>query len=101
MTRRDLVKAAIAHKTGDRLPYCFEICPDAHEALRNAGVMNGQDLETFIDNDVQDIGVPWWGWYGLGADWSGYDAPASPATVMGYGSYEDLPDRVRALRDRS
>jgi len=101
MTRRELVQAAIGHRTADRAPYFLTFCADAHAALVNAGVMREQALDAFIDNDVQDISVPWWNWYQLGADWAGPDAPISPATTIGYGSYEGLADRVKALRDQS
>ena len=101
MTRRDLVKAAIAHEETERLPYIFEICPDAAANLAAAGVMGEKGLSSFIDNDVQDIGVPWWDWYRLRPDWTGDDTPTSPSTVIGHGSYDQLAERVKALRDQT
>ncbi|HEY3281606.1 MAG TPA: uroporphyrinogen decarboxylase family protein [Armatimonadota bacterium] len=101
MTARERVLAAINHQDGDRPPYIFEVCPDAHEALRAAGVMGDLSLETFLDNDIQDIHVPWWHWHELGPDWTEPDTPTSRATVRGWGSYDNLGDRVKALRDQS
>ncbi len=101
MTRRDLVKAAIQHRTANRVPYCIDVCDDAWQALQKAGVTGGKTLDDFLDNDVQDIGVPWWGWYNLGQDWQGPATPTSPAKVIGFGNYESIHDRIRDLRQKS
>lgn len=99
MTRRELVKAAIGHKTTQRVPYAIDFCADAWEKLTS--VAGGRTQEEFIDDDVQTIPVPWWDWYGLAEDWRGADAPASPIRVMGTGSYEGILDRIKAARDKS
>ena len=51
--------------------------------------------------DVPDIGVPWWNWYELAADWAGEAFPTSPAKCLGYGSYVDLVDNIKRLRQQS
>jgi len=101
MNRRDLVKAAITHRPGARVPYCIDLCPDAWDALCARGVDDGKTLEAFLDNDVQDITVPWWDWYDLAPDWASYDFPRSPAKCLGSGSYIGLADNLKQLRQQT
>ena len=99
MTRRELVRAAIQHRSAPRVPYLIDVCQDAWEALQP--VAAGATLEAFLDNDIKDIAVPWWQWYELAADWHGMDVPASPAKVIGTGTYQALADTLKAERDKS
>ena len=101
MNRRDLVKAAIQHRSAERVPYFIDICKDAWEALQNKGITGEKTQEEFIDNDVQDISVPWWSWHNLSADWTGMDFPSSPATSIGTGSYADIANNIKALRQKN
>lgn len=98
MNRREIVKAAIQHKTAERVPYFIDICADAWEALQP--VAAGKTQEEFLDNDVQDVHVPWWSWHELGEDWKGMmDVPVSPAKTLGWGSYEKMMDSIKAAKD--
>ncbi len=101
MSRRELVQAAIAHRPAPRVPYLIDLCPDAWDELCRLGLTGGKTPEEFVDNDVQDIGVPWWNWHNLAADWAGDDFPVSPATCLGYGSYVDLPEQLKRLREQN
>ncbi len=99
MTRRELVKAAIAHRPTERSPYFISLTQESREMIKSErGV---EDVGAWIDNDVRPITVPWWGWHDLGEDWMGPDAPTSPATVIGVRSYENLADDLKAARDES
>lgn len=99
MTSRELVCAAIEHRDTPRVPYSFLTTGETNDQIREE--LGVQDVEGWLDNDLQSIGVPWWGWDGLGADWRGEATPVSPAKVMGSGSYASLRDNVREMRDRS
>jgi uroporphyrinogen decarboxylase len=99
MTRRELVKAAIAHKPTPRVPYAIDFCQDAWEKLK--AVADDKTQEQFIDDDVQSIPVPWWDWFQLGEDWKGADAPKSAMRLMGIGSYEGILERIKEARDKS
>ena len=101
MTRRELVKAAIEHRAAPRVPYFMDLCRDAWDALVAKGVTGGKTQEEFVDNDVQDIAVPWWNWHNLAPDWAGMEFPKSPATVIGGGSYVDLAESVKKRRGES
>ena len=48
-----------------------------------------------------DIGVPWWYWHELEADWRGMDPPASRPKVMGRGSYAELTESVKRAKETS
>ncbi len=99
MTRRDLVKAAIQHRVTPRCPYLIDLCGETIDQVKaHTGCA---DVGVWLDNDVMDIGVPWWAWDKLGADWRGPETPTSPVSVIGTGSYEKLADRVKELRERS
>lgn len=101
MNRRELVKAAIAHCPAERVPYFIDICPDAWDALVSQGLTEGKIQEEFIDNDIQDIAVPWWSWYELADDWANPDFPSSPAKCIGGGSYIDLAKNIKELRQKN
>lgn len=98
MNSRDYVKAAIAHRRLDRLPYCVLITSDAWEQLRPTA---GTDTaEQFLQNDVACLNPPWWNWDSLAADWAGFDTPATPPHVLGMGSYEDFARRCDELHQQ-
>jgi len=99
MTRRELVKAAIQHRETGRCPYSIDICGDAWDALKPK--VAAQSPDQFLDNDVQAIGVPWWGWGDLAADWKGADTPKSLDRIVASGNYDGLADRIKAERDKS
>ena len=97
MNRRELVKAAIAHRKGERVPYCIDLLDDAWQKLKS--VSDGRSLEDFVDNDVKDFSAPWWQWHELGEDWTHCDTPASKARVIGSGSYGEFIDSVKKAKD--
>ncbi|MBN1865494.1 MAG: hypothetical protein JW808_11390 [Victivallales bacterium] len=98
MDRRELVKAAIGHKQTKIVPYSIGLCPDAWEALVAAGVTEAKGREEFLDNDVENIPVPWWTWHALGEDWAGMDFPSSPSSCIGTGNYDNLADNIKEKR---
>ncbi|HJN17414.1 MAG TPA: uroporphyrinogen decarboxylase family protein [Armatimonadota bacterium] len=99
MTSRERVRAAIDHREADRAPYVIDLCPDAWDQLEP--ISEGKSLQEFVDNDVLDIGVPWWYWHELEADWRGMDPPASRPKVMGRGSYAELTESVKRAKETS
>lgn len=99
MTSRDLVRQAIRHVETPRAPYAIDLTGEAWDLLKAEA--KGQDGASFLANDVLDIGVPWWTWFNLAPDWAGGERPATPARVLGTGSYDGLAERLKALRDRS
>ncbi len=99
MTRRQLVKAAIAHKETERVPYFVLFTPDGEKRLQEAiGIRSAYD---FADNDVIQVQVPWWGWHQLGPEWKSMDTPLTASTVQGYGNYKDFFESLKMLRDNS
>lgn len=100
MSKRSLVKDAIAHKKTDRVPYCIMFCDDAKAELKKA--VGVDDVDAFVDNDVEFAPIPWWGWHELGEDWQKADIPKSKATVIGAGpSYKELIDKVKKTSDET
>ncbi|OGV73348.1 MAG: hypothetical protein A3K19_26610 [Lentisphaerae bacterium RIFOXYB12_FULL_65_16] len=98
-TRREYVKAAITHRPMDRVPYFMDVCGDTVDQIK--AEFGCQDVTAWLDNDVQDVPVPWWNWHQLAPDWARPDTPTSRATVIGTNTYENLPDRVKAARANS
>lgn len=99
ISARETVRAAIQHKECDRIPYAIDFTEEAVALLQKE--VNCENFDTWIDNDVQSISVPWWGWHNLDADWAGPDTPKSSPTVIGYGSYEKLEDNIKSAREAS
>ncbi|OQB35910.1 MAG: methylcobalamin:coenzyme M methyltransferase [Candidatus Latescibacteria bacterium ADurb.Bin168] len=99
MTRRELVKAAIAHKETERVPYCIGFTGGGEKRLQEA--IGRQTAQEYVDNDVVRVSVPWWTWHELGPEWRAADPPSTPATVIGIGSYTQFFESLRLLRDNS
>jgi uroporphyrinogen decarboxylase len=99
MCRRELVKSAIAHKRAERVPYCISFTPEAEERLRKS--IGERSVREFVDNDIIQVGAPWWTWHKLGQDWTQPAVPKSPPTTIGTGSYKDFFERLKMLRDHS
>ncbi|MFH1006513.1 MAG: uroporphyrinogen decarboxylase family protein [Candidatus Latescibacterota bacterium] len=99
MDRRALVKAAIAHKQTERVPYCISFTPDGERVLQKA--IGERTAAGFVDNDIIQVTVPWWGWDQLGPEWGQPNAPSTPARTVGSGSYRDFVETIKMLRDHS
>ena len=99
MTRRELVKAAIAHKATPRVPYCIGFTPDGEKELQK--IIGARSVAEFVDNDIVDLSPPWWNWNRLGPEWYQPDSPATTARVAGAGSYEDFFNSLKLLRNNS
>ncbi len=99
MTRRQLVKDAIAHKATPRVPYCIDFTRPAREKFERA--TGCRSLDGMLDNDIVQVSPPWWWWDALGPEWRGVEAPAGAPGVKGNGSYPEFRDRLKLLRDHS
>ena len=99
MNRRDLVRAAITHKSTDRVPYCIAFTPDGEKELQK--LIGPTSVKEFVDNDIIHINAPWWAWHELGPEWRGMDLPSTTAGVIGTGSYPDFFRSLKMLRDNS
>jgi len=97
MTPRELVKAAIAHKPTPRIPYCIDFTSDGEQELRS--LIGAKRVSEFVNNDVFQIGPPWWNWHNLGPEWQAHEPPQSRATVFGSGDYQHFVDTVRMIAD--
>ncbi|MBF0245344.1 MAG: hypothetical protein HQL31_08740 [Planctomycetes bacterium] len=95
MEKREIVKAAIAHRETPRTPYCISLTGEAAERLRKE--LKVEDADAWLDNDVECIGFPWWKWHELGAEWQGMLPPTTPPRVQGFGSYEETVERVKRI----
>jgi uroporphyrinogen decarboxylase len=99
MERRELVKAAIAHKQTERVPYCISFTPDGEKRLQE--LIGERSAKEFADNDIIQVNAPWWDWYKPGSEWSQPDMPSSLARTMGRGGYQDFFEMLKMMRDNS
>lgn len=97
MTPRQCVQAAVRHQPADRVPYHILVTGESAEEIKTTFGVDHADQ--WLNNDVEPISMPWWGWNELGPDWRQPGTPTAPATVIGRGSYEGLADRIKAKRD--
>jgi len=96
MTSRERVKAAIGHRTPDRVPYCISFTKDGADVLKAA--IGHDDIPSFVGNDMIQVFPPWWTWYDLAPDWQGIESPISPPRVAGCGSYPEFFQQIEKLR---
>lgn len=98
MTSRELVKAALAHKETERVPYCIMTTGESNDEIRRSKGVT--DPEEWLDNDIYQVYPPWWGWGNLAADWKDFDTPVSRANVKGFGSYHDTERAIKEVREK-
>lgn len=99
MSRRQLVKDAIAHKNTERVPYCIDFTRGAKEKFEKE--TGNRSADEFLNNDIIQIHPPWWGWDNLGPEWKGMDAPTTLPGVKGNGNYNGFRDQLKMMRDHS
>ena len=99
INRRDIVKAAIAHKETERVPYCISFTPDGEKRLQE--LIGKRSVNDFVDNDIIQVNAPWWGWNELGLEWRQMGLPSTRSTVTGFGSYEEFFETLKVLRDNT
>jgi uroporphyrinogen decarboxylase len=97
MTSRELVKAAIGHRQTERVPYNIQLTGEMCQKITAA--LGVTDCNAWLNNDVQDVGIPWWGWFNLAPDWAGPATPTTPAHGIGLGNFEAILDKMKAVRD--
>ena len=118
MTRRELVKNALAHREADRIPLCIHLAGDGMQAygdrlyerytnpelraLADAGILSRQHAMYYgMGNHVLAVGCPWWGWYDLPAEYFAEETPDYLPKTMGYGSYEGFAETVRRIKENT
>lgn len=99
MTRRELVRQALAHEETPRIPYCVSFTPEGERRLGEA--IGRKSALEFADNDIIQVKPPWWGWEEPPGEWKAAPAPESPARVKGTGSYTEFFDFLKKLRDNT
>ena len=119
MTRRDRVKAAIAHKTADKIPSCIHLARDGWEkyendlyeryvdgelrALCESGEISRRHAICYgMGNHVLVVTPPWWKWHELPREYyTEYDAPDYLPKTIGTGSYAEFAETVKRLRENT
>ena len=119
MTRRERVKAAIAHQTTDKIPSCIHLARDGWEKYGDMlfeKYVNG-DLKSLcaegkisrshaicygMGNHVLAVSPPWWSWYDVPKEYkTDYDAPDYLPKTIGTGSYSAFVETVKNLREHT
>lgn len=115
MNSRERVKAAVYHQETDRPPYAFDPLDETYVKIQTE--LGIKDVDAWMDNDVQRIqtgpsvcsnpgvrqdfpGVPWWDWNWdvIGPEWRAEEPPSGRPPTIGFGSYEGLGERFKAMR---
>ena len=116
MTRRELVKQALAHKNEGRVPYTIILAPESNalygpkliERYGDANIKKEYEagrlslLEAYslaIGNCMLYVSAPWWGWHSFPEDYSTEEAPTLLPYTSGYGSYEGSFKHWKYLRE--
>jgi len=117
MTRRERVKAALAHRTADKVPTFFHLAADALYAyqdalwdrygsrdmrmLRREGKLGNRNaLYYSMGNHVCFLeNFPWWDWADLPPEYRAWEAPERLPDIRDFGSYEVFEASVSNLRE--
>lgn len=117
MTRRERVKAAIAHRTPDKVPTFFHLAPDGlatyndrlwerygredmRRLLEEGKLENRNALYYSMGNHVCFLeNFPWWWWKNLPKEYSEWETPDFLPEAEDFGSIEVFAESVRWLRE--
>lgn len=96
MTRREIVRQAIAHRETDRVPYCVSFTAEAEDMIRLR--FPAGELQLAVGNFVYQIGPPWWNWHDTPESYKAFDAPDMLPQTRGVGGYEEFYETCRRIR---
>jgi len=117
MTRRERVKAALAHQTADKVPSCIHLAGDGwkkyddklyekyvsgelKELCEQGKISRRHAICYGMGNHVLTVNCPWWKWYDVPKEYyTDYDAPEYLPKTVGTGSYEEFIGTVKNLRE--
>ncbi len=117
MTKRERVKAAIAHKTADKVPTFFHLAPDGlqkygprlwerygREDMRKlhaeGRIEYRNALYCGMGNHVALLeNFPWWDWKDLPASYKEAETPDFIPAAYDFGSLEVFAESIRNLRE--
>ena len=117
MTKRDLVRATLAHTPGLRVPYAVNFTGEALDAYGAklledyaseqvladyaSGRLNlAEAVSIGIGNHMLYVYAPWWNWHNLPPHYfTEYDAPDGLPATIGTGSYEVFFEKMKYLRE--
>ena len=99
MTRREIVKAVIAHQTVDRVPYFINFTRDALPIINQ--VYDGNSLSLDIGNYVHWVRAPWWRWFEVPDTFRDCDVPGMLPKSRGTGNYEGLEAELEKLKEQT
>jgi len=98
-TRREAVRATIAHQEIDEVPYFINFTGDAGELIQPH--FPGPDLSEAIGNYVHWIRPPWWDWHDIPDAYRDFRDPAALPRSRGRGSYEAFEEELKRLRSET
>lgn len=96
MTKRELVKRAIAHESG-QVPYFLTFTPEIVSQICDC--YGSSDIHRAIGNCVYPVSPVWWDWHDVGEDYGRFDAPSYLPRTRGTGSYEGFAERLAEIKE--
>ena len=117
MTKRELVRSALAHKDCPRVPYAVNFTSEALDLYgerlladyapervrtdyRDGRLSLAEAVSIGIGNHMLSVYAPWWNWHNLPPQYfTDYDAPDGLPETIGTGSYEAFFEKMRYLRE--
>jgi uroporphyrinogen decarboxylase len=118
MIHRDLVKSALSHQPGERVPYTINLTgegydaygdnllntyatPDIWDDYRSGIISKSEAVSLAVGNHMFCTGCPWWDWHNLtDAYLNSPDAPSEMPQTIGMGSYETFFQKVKYVREK-
>lgn len=116
MTRREMIKNALAHKPQEAVPYAINLTVEGYDAYgdrlleqyatpkilqdyRDGWLTKEQAVSLAIGNCMLYVYAPWWTWAELPSEFKEPDTPDYLPDTVGYGSYEDFFSKVSYIRE--
>ena len=81
LTKREVVRAALAHQDVGRVPYFINFTPDALEVIQPH--YPGLDFSLALGNYVHWIRPPWWTWHEVPESYRRPEDPGALPQVRG------------------
>ena len=99
LTKREVVKATLAHQDVGQVPFFINFTPDAQEIVQPH--YPGPDFSVALGNYVHGIRPPWWAWHDVPESYQSYPDPGVLPKTRGTGSYEAFEEELQRLRQET
>jgi hypothetical protein len=118
MTKYEIIKEALSHKSGDKVPYSINFTSEyinvygkalidtyadeqTKKIIAQGNFCNSEAVSLAIGNYMFSCNAPWWNWYDVPAEYADFDVPKNLPKTLGCGSYEAFFEKAKFIKENT